>query len=116
MSCRGKAFAEKFSNRVICNEETQQYHKISLYKVQLVRQTFFLRILCGSLDLIVIVVQSSDIDTREFDNLSCWTANTTANIQNLHVLLEAHNMGQVVFMTGNCLPERLAYRKATEME
>ena len=98
------------------NGGAAKYHEVALHIAQLVRQTLLLGVVCGALDLVVVVVQTNNIGTGELDHLSCRAADTTADIQNLHALLHAHDVGEVVLMTGDSLMERLAVGKSTEVE
>lgn len=94
----------------------RSYHEVTLDKVELVRKTLLSSVVGGSLNLVVVVVETSNICAREFDNLSGRATNTTTNIQNLHVVLEVHDVGEVVFVTGECLSERLAECETAEVE
>jgi hypothetical protein len=62
----------------------------------------------GSLDLVVVVVQTGDVSTCELGNLASGTTNTAADIENLHTLLDTNLVGKVVLMTGNGLVEGFA--------
>lgn len=92
------------------------YHEVTLDKVELVRKTLLCGVVSSSFDLVVIVVETSNVCARELDNLSSRATNTTTNIQDLHVLLEVHDVGEVVFVTGNSLSERLAICETAEVE
>lgn len=70
----------------------------------------------GTLDLVVIVVQAGDVSAGELGNLTSGTANTAADIKNLHILSDANAVGKVVLVAGNGLIERLAGREAAEVE
>lgn len=92
------------------------YHEVTLDKVELVRKTLLSSVVGGSLNLVVVVVETSNICARELDNLPGRATNTTTNIQNLHVVLEVHDVGEVVFVTGESLFERLAECETAEVE
>jgi hypothetical protein len=92
------------------------YHEVTLDKVELVRKTLLCSVVGGSLDLVVVVVETSDVCARELDNLSGRATNTTTNIKDLHVVLEVHDVGEVVLVAGNGLFERLAVGETAEVE
>lgn len=92
------------------------YHEVTLCEAQFVRQTLLFRVTCSALDLVVVVVQPHHVDICELDHLSCWTTNTTADIQNLHVVTKTHNVGEVVLVACNSLFERLTVCEAAEMK
>ena len=92
------------------------YHEISLCELEFVGEFFLGCIACGSLNLIVVVVQSHDIGSSELDNLSRRSSHTASYVQYTHVLAETHHVGKVVFVTGNGLVKRLAIGVATEVE
>ena len=79
-------------------------------------QTFLLRISRRTLNLIIIVVQPSDVCTRELCNFSSWTTNSAANVENSVSVFDADLRGQVVFVTGNGLVEGLGVCEAAEVE
>lgn len=70
----------------------------------------------GTLDLIVVVVKTGDVSTSELGNLAGRAANTATDIENLHALLNADAVGEVVLMSGNSLVERLSERETAEVE
>jgi hypothetical protein len=92
------------------------YHEVTLDKVELVRKALLCSVVGGSLDLVVVVVETSDVCARELDNLSGRATNTTTNIKDLHVVLEVHDVGEVVLVAGNGLFERLAVGETAEVE
>lgn len=94
----------------------KHYHEITLGEAQLVRQPFLRRIPCGSLDLVVVVVQPDDVRISELDNLPCRSSNAAPHVEHSHSRLDVHDVCEVVFVTRNCLPERLAVRKPAEVE
>lgn len=95
---------------------TNAYHEISLDELQLVGQTLLESIVSGTVDLVVVVVETSNVSTSELGDLAGRAADTTTNIEHLHVLLDAHAVSQVVLMSGNGLVKRLAIGKAAEVE
>lgn len=92
------------------------YHKVTLDICQLVRQLLLIGIVDRAIDLVVVVVQTRDVCTRELGDLSRGTTDTTANVENLRTLLDVDLVCEVVFMAGNGLVEGLADREAAEME
>lgn len=96
--------------------EKKTYHEITLDVAELVGETLLLGVVGGTLDLVVVVVQTNDVCAGELDHFSCWATNTTSNIQNLHTLLHAHDVGEVVLVTCDCLFERLAEGESAEVE
>ena len=92
------------------------YHEVTLGEGELVGQTLLLGVGGGTLDLVVVVVETDDIDTRELDNLTRRAADTAANIQYAHVVGEVHLVGQVMLVAGNGLVEGLAVRIAGKVE
>jgi hypothetical protein len=92
------------------------YHEVTLDKVELVRKTLLCSVVGSSLNLVVVVVETSDVCARELDNLSGRATNTTTDIEDLHVVLEVHDVGEVVLVTGNGLFEGLAKGETAEVE
>lgn len=70
----------------------------------------------GTVDLVVVVVQTGDVCAGELGNLSCRSTDTTANIKNLHALLDANLVCKIVLMAGNGLVEGLANGETAEVE
>lgn len=91
-------------------------HKVALDETQLVAQALTLRIAGGTLDLVVVVVETNHVGVGELGNLTGRTANTAANIKHLHAGLDTHLVGEVVFVAGDGLVEGLSVGKATEVE
>lgn len=91
-------------------------HEIALDVTELVRELLLLRIVCGTLNLVVVVVETSDVSAGELGNLAGRSSDTAADIKNLHALLDADLSGQVVLVAGNGLVERLSVRVAAEVE
>ena len=92
------------------------YHKVTLHEVQLVRKTLLLRISRGTFDLVIIVVQSSDVCAGELGNFSRWATNTTSNIKNFVSILDADFGRKVMFVAGNCLVEWFTVCESAEVE
>jgi hypothetical protein len=97
-----------------CGERT--YHEVTLDVLELVRQTLLLGVGSGTLNLVVVVVQSNNVNTSELDDLTGGSTDTAANIQDAHVVLEVHFVGKVVLVAGNGLVERLAICVAGKVE
>ena len=56
-----------------------------------------------SLDLIGVVVQTDDITSRKRCDFSGGFANTTANVEDSHRLIDLNSMSEVVFMARESL-------------
>lgn len=70
----------------------------------------------GALDLVVVVVEAGDVGAGELGDLAGRAANAAADVEDLHALLDAHAVGEVVLVTGNGLVEGLADGEAAEVE
>lgn len=92
------------------------YHEVSLDIGQLLRKLLLLGVVDRTVNLVVVVVQTGDVCAGELGDLSCGTADTAANIKDLHALLDANLVCKVVLMTGNGLVERLADGETAEVE
>lgn len=91
-------------------------HEIALDEFQLVSETFLLRISCGALNLVVIVVETGDMGAGEFGNLAGWSSYTAANIEDFVSILNTNLGGEVVFVSGNGLVEGLPVCESAEVE
>lgn len=80
------------------------------------RKALFGSISCCALNLIVVVVEASNVGATEFADLTGWATNTTAYVENLHVVAYAHGVRKVMFMARNSLVESLAVCEAAEVE
>ena len=87
---------------------SEAYHEVAFCELELVRQALLRRVRCGTLNLVVVVVESDHVNTREFDNFTGRSSHTAAHVQDTHVVLEVHLVGQVVLVAGNGLVEGLA--------
>jgi len=56
------------------------HHEITLDVTELVRETLLLGVVGGSLNLVVVVVQSDDVGAGELDHFSRGTADTAAHV------------------------------------
>jgi alpha-D-ribose 1-methylphosphonate 5-phosphate C-P lyase len=70
----------------------------------------------GTIDLVVVVVQTGYMGTAELDHLAGWATDTATNIQNLHAISETDLQGEVVLVAGDGLVEGLAIGEAAEVE
>lgn len=91
-------------------------HEVALDIVELLRKTLLSGVLCGALDLVVVVVQTGNVAASELGDLTSRPTDTTANIQDLHALLNADAVREVVLVAGNSLVEGLALGEAAEVE
>lgn len=82
----------------------------------LISQSTKFRVVRCTVDLVVVVVQSNNVDTGESSDLPSGTTNTTADIENGHAVPETHHMCQVVLMAGDSLVKGLAFVEAAEVE
>ena len=72
--------------------------------------------MCGTVDLVIVVVQTGDVCAGELGHLASWSTNTAADIQHLHALLDTNVVSQVVLVASNGLVERLAIGETAEVE
>lgn len=70
----------------------------------------------GTVNLVVVVVQTGDVCAGELGDLTCGSADAAANVKNLHALLDANLVCKVVLMTGNGLVEGLPDGETAEVE
>lgn len=100
----------------LVRKRCETYHEVALDESQLVGQTLLLSVVSGSVNLVVVVVQTSDVGASKLGDFTSRATNTAANIEDLHSLLDAHAVGKVVLVAGNGLVERLAVGEAAEVE
>lgn len=91
-------------------------HEVALDELVLIGQPAKFRVVRRTVDLVVVVVQSNDVDTREPSDLPSGTTDTTANIKNSHALSKTHHVCQVMLMTGDSLMKGFAFVEATEVK
>jgi hypothetical protein len=96
--------------------ELGAYHEVTLDELVLVGNSGQLRVVGRTLNLVVVVVQSDDIDIGEPRHLARRTADTASDVENGHARLQAHHVGKVVLVTGNGLVEALALVEPAEVE
>ena len=82
----------------------------------MVCKTLLLGISSSTLNLIVIVVQTGDVCTRELCDFSGWSTNTTADIEDFVSVFDTNLRGEVVFVTGNGLVEGFTVCETAEVE
>jgi hypothetical protein len=111
--CKPISPTELFANG--CTD-TATYHEVALDEFQLVGQTLLESVVGGTLDLVIVVVQTGNVSTGELGNLAGRAADTTTNVEDLHSLLDADAVGKIVLVTGNGLAERFAVGEAAEVE
>lgn len=70
----------------------------------------------STLNLVVVVVKTSDVGASELGDLASGTTNTATDIENLHALLDANLVSKVVLMAGNGLVKGLALGESAEVE
>ena len=91
-------------------------HEITLGEGDLLVKALLLGVHGAALDLVVVVVEAHDVAASELGDLSCGSTNTTADIQDVHALLEAHLECEVVLVSGGGLLEGLTLAVAAEVE
>lgn len=91
-------------------------HKVTLNKFTPVLQACGDGVAAGAVDLVVVVVEASDVGAREVANLARGAANATANVEDLEMRLDGHVGGKEVLMPGDGLLEGLAWVEAAEVE
>lgn len=80
------------------------------------RQALLFGIGSSTLNLVIVVVQTSDVSTGELCNLPGRSSNTTANVKNSVSILDANFGSEVVLVAGNGLVEPLSIGETAEME
>lgn len=91
-------------------------HEVTLDEGHLVGQTLLLSVGGGTVNLVVVVVQTGNVGTGELDHLTGGTTDTATNVENLHALLDTGLHGEVVLVAGDGLVERLTVGEAAEVE
>lgn len=69
-----------------------------------------------TLNLIIIVVETSDMCAGKLCDFSRWSSNTTSHIKNSLTIFQLHLCRQVMLVTGDGLVEWFAICVAAEME
>jgi hypothetical protein len=80
------------------------------------REPFLVRIVGRTSNLVLVDIQSSDVSTRELDNLSSWTTHAASDVEDFHTRLDSDVVGEVMFVSCNGSMECLAVGKAAEVE
>lgn len=70
----------------------------------------------STLNLVVVVVKTSDVGASELGDLASGTTNTATDVENLHALLNSDLVSKVVLMAGNGLVKGLALGESAEVE
>lgn len=91
-------------------------HEVTLDKGHLLGEALLGGVVGSTVNLVVVVVETGDVGTRELDHLTGGATNTTANVQNLHALLETGLHGEIVLVTGDGLVEGLTVGETAEVE
>jgi hypothetical protein len=92
------------------------YHEVVLDERDLVRKTSLSRKCSGPLDLVAVVVHSNNLATSKGSNLSGWTTDTTAYVEDSVVVFDTNHVGKVMLMASQCLYQRFFWSKSTKME
>ena len=79
-------------------------------------KALFLSITSSTLNLIVVIVQTSDVSTGELGNFSSRATNATSHVEDLVSVFDANLGCEVMFVAGNGLVETLAIREAAKVE
>src|SRR6478735_2591763 len=90
--CCGRQLGSGYTDR------SGTYHKVTLDKLELPRQTLADGIPGGASNLVVVVVETGDVGIGELGNLPCGSAHTAPNIQHLHAGLDANLRREEVLM------------------
>jgi len=89
-------------------KKKKAYHKITLNEFKLVRKTLLGSVMGGALNLVVVIVQAGDVASGELGDLTSWSADTTADVEDPHPLFDANAVRKVVLVSCNGLVKRLA--------
>ncbi len=82
-------------------------HEITLDELDLSGEAGLLGVLACTLDLVIVVVETNDVDVGETSDLTSGTTDTATDIEDAHLGLESHLVGKVVLVTGDGLHESL---------
>jgi len=93
-----------------------ELHEVTLDELDLILETKLLGVLGRTTDLERVVVQTDNVDVGKPGDLACWTADTTADVQNTHAGLETHLCGKVVLVTSERSSEGFALIESGEVE
>src|SRR5690606_22604665 len=92
------------------------YHEVALDELVLVANAGLLGVVGRTFNLVVVVVESDDIDASEAGHLAGRTSDTASNIEDIHVLFKAHLEGKVVLVASNGLVEILTLVESTKVK
>lgn len=91
-------------------------HEVTFFEGEFLRETSGGRVLGGPIDLENVVVDTDDVGISEDGNLASRSADSSPDVQNLHVGLDTNLGSEVVLMSSNRLHEWFTLVKATKME
>lgn len=113
-----QAEKEDSLNRIeaVLSKLLHQVHKVALDELDLVRKTRLGRVLARATNLELVVVASNDVDVRKPSDLTSGTTNTASDVEDSHLGLELHRVGEVVLVAGDGLVEGLALVVASKVE
>ncbi len=79
------------------------YHEVALDELELTREPLLDGVVGGTVDLVVVVVKTSDVGVGELGDLARRSSDATADIEHLHALLYADLRGKIVLMASDGL-------------
>lgn len=91
-------------------------HEISLDECLLGRKLCLLSIMCSPINLVIVVVETSNMAPSESCDFSGRSSNTTSDIQNLVSILDTNLCSEVVFVASNGSVETFTVCESAEME
>lgn len=92
------------------------YHKVTLNKLELVRQTFPGCVPRCTSNLVLIDVEPGDVAASKLHNFPCRATHTATNVEDFHIALDADTGCQVVLVTGDGLREGLSVCEPAKMK
>lgn len=93
-----------------------ELHEVALDKGDLVLQSGLLCVPLCARNLILVVVETDDLDSGKASDLTSWSTDTAADIEDSHLWLESHGVGKVVLMASECLLESFSGVVSGEVE
>ena len=93
-----------------------ELHEVALDEGDLVLQPSGLRVLLCAADLVLVVVDTDDLDVREAGNLTRRSTDTATDVKDAHTWLQLHVGSQVVFMAGERRDEAFTLVETREVE
>lgn len=97
-------------------ELLSELHEVTLDEGDLILEAHLLRVLPGTLELEVVVVEADDVGVAELGNLASGATDTATDVEHTHARSEDHLRGKVMLMTSKGREESLALVEAREME